>query len=56
MTGRARPAATDELDLLDPKLKKLGILRTDDLLVHLPLRYEDETRLARIASPVYSTT
>ncbi len=34
---------------LDPRLRKLGITRRDDLLLHLPLRYEDETALAGIA-------
>ncbi|HKW37863.1 MAG TPA: ATP-dependent DNA helicase RecG [Burkholderiales bacterium] len=31
------------------KLEKLGIRRDFDLVLHLPLRYEDETRLTRIA-------
>ncbi|MEK9777437.1 MAG: OB-fold nucleic acid binding domain-containing protein, partial [Quisquiliibacterium sp.] len=31
------------------RFKKLGILREQDLLLHLPLRYEDQTRLTRIA-------
>ena len=31
------------------KLEKLGVRRQLDLLLHLPLRYEDETRLARLA-------
>ncbi len=35
---------------LDPRLRKLGITRRDDLLLHLPLRYEDETRIRPIAS------
>ena len=30
-------------------LEKLGLLRDIDLALHLPLRYEDETRLTRIA-------
>ena len=32
------------------KLAKLGILHRADLLLHLPLRYEDETHLAPIAT------
>ena len=32
------------------RLARLGIRREQDLLLHLPLRYEDETRLAPIAS------
>ncbi|MFT3779262.1 MAG: helicase-related protein [Ottowia sp.] len=30
-------------------LRKLGLLRPIDLALHLPLRYEDETRLTRLA-------
>ena len=33
---------------LSAKLAKLGIRRDFDLVLHLPLRYEDETRLCRI--------
>jgi ATP-dependent DNA helicase RecG len=32
------------------KLAKLGITRRSDLVLHLPLRYEDETHLAPIAT------
>ncbi|MHB1238426.1 MAG: ATP-dependent DNA helicase RecG, partial [Gallionella sp.] len=32
------------------KLAKLGIHHRADLLLHLPLRYEDETHLAPIAT------
>ena len=32
------------------RLARLGIRREQDLLLHLPLRYEDETRLAPIAA------
>jgi len=39
------------------KLAKLGILQRTDLLLHLPLRYEDETHLTPIAdAQVGSTT
>jgi len=31
------------------RFAKLGIRREQDLLLHLPLRYEDQTRLTRIA-------
>jgi ATP-dependent DNA helicase RecG len=34
---------------LQNKLKRLGLSRREDLLLHLPLRYEDETRLTPIA-------
>ena len=30
-------------------LDKLGLRRDIDLALHLPLRYEDETRIARLA-------
>ena len=29
-------------------LRKLGLVRDIDLALHLPLRYEDETRLVRL--------
>ena len=29
-------------------LRKLGLLRPIDLALHLPLRYEDETRIVRL--------
>ena len=31
------------------RLRKLGIVRYDDLVLHLPIRYEDETQLTTIA-------
>jgi len=34
---------------LQVKLKKLGLLRGDDLVLHLPMRYEDETQVVAIA-------
>jgi ATP-dependent DNA helicase RecG len=33
---------------LQKKLAKIGLLREADLLVHLPLRYEDETRITPV--------
>jgi ATP-dependent DNA helicase RecG len=42
-TAAAPPAS------LKAKLAKLGIQRDFDLVLHLPLRYEDETRLTAIA-------
>ena len=32
-------------EIQSKKLKKLGILNTLDLLLHLPLRYEDKTKI-----------
>lgn len=42
---------------LAQKLEKLGIFSCQDLLLHLPLRYEDRTRIAPIGSlkPMVST-
>ena len=34
---------------LQDKLRRLGLRRREDLLLHLPLRYEDETRITPIA-------
>ncbi len=34
---------------LAARLAKLGVLREADLILHLPLRYEDETRLTHVA-------
>ena len=47
--GRSAGAATG---LSGPQraLRKLGLLRDVDLALHLPMRYEDETRLVTIAS------
>jgi len=36
-------------DALKKKLAKIGLHREADLLVHLPLRYEDETRITPVA-------
>ena len=53
--GRARPRkpepspAQSAPSSLKAKLAKLGIRREFDLVLHLPLRYEDETRLTPIA-------
>ncbi len=41
--ARATPAAS-----LSPKLAKLGLARAIDLVLHLPLRYEDETVLTPV--------
>ena len=48
--ARAQPsAAASAASSLQAKLAKLGIRRQFDLALHLPLRYEDETRLTPIA-------
>ncbi len=45
----AVPAPLRVSDALRKKLAKLGLATEADLLVHLPLRYEDETRLVPVA-------
>jgi len=41
---------------LRPKLEKLGLRRELDLVLHLPLRYEDETRLVRLRDALSGDT
>jgi len=45
----AVPAPLRVSDALRKKLAKLGLATEADLLVHLPMRYEDETRLVPVA-------
>ena len=45
--GAAAPIRAS--DALKKKLAKLGLHREADLLLHLPLRYEDETRITPVA-------
>ena len=44
-----RPAAAGAGNPLRKALNKLGLQRDIDLALHLPLRYEDETRIGRLA-------
>ena len=44
---KARPSAAS--NPLQKALGKLGLLRAIDFALHLPLRYEDETRITRLA-------
>ena len=37
-------------DALAEKLARIGVLREEDLVLHLPLRYEDHTRLVPLAA------
>ena len=46
--GAAAPAA-QPLSAPQKALRKLGLVRDIDLALHLPLRYEDETHLTRLA-------
>jgi len=49
-TARVKPTApSSAASSLAAKLAKLGIRRQFDLVLHLPLRYEDETRLTAVA-------
>jgi len=48
-TARGQPAPRAPAPSLKAKLAKLGIHREFDLVLHLPLRYEDETLLMPIA-------
>ncbi len=41
--------AIDAPAAIRKRLQKLGLQRRDDLVLHLPLRYEDETRVTAIA-------
>jgi ATP-dependent DNA helicase RecG len=48
MSAEGAPAPIRASEALTKKLAKLGLHTEADLLVHLPLRYEDETRLASV--------
>jgi ATP-dependent DNA helicase RecG len=49
MSKASTAARASPGDALAAKLARLGIAREDDLVLHLPLRYEDHTRLAPLA-------
>ena len=49
-TERAGPAPGRAVTAVDKALEKLGLVRDIDLALHLPLRYEDETRVIPIAA------
>jgi len=44
-----QPAPRKALSAPQKALRKLGLVRPIDLALHLPLRYEDETRIVRLA-------
>ncbi len=51
--SQARPSSIirpGKLDPLDVRLEKLGLVRDWDFVLHLPLRYEDETSITPISS------
>ena len=47
---KGRPQAPKRETSLQTQLERLGIRRDFDLILHLPLRYEDETRISPVAS------
>ncbi len=49
MTIGAMPDAVREMSAPQRAMHKLGLLRDIDLALHLPLRYEDETHVTRLA-------
>jgi len=51
MSGSASASSTAKKPLSAPQkaLRKLGLVRDIDLALHLPLRYEDETRITRLS-------
>ncbi len=49
MTASGTSAPICASEALRKKLAKIGLQREADLLVHLPLRYEDETRITQVA-------
>ena len=46
----SKPAATPAKSAPQRALEKLGLVRPIDLALHLPMRYEDETRLVPIGA------
>ena len=49
MPAEVAPAVTPSLSAPQKALRKLGLTRDIDLALHLPLRYEDETRIVRLS-------
>ena len=49
-SGKARPAERAPSRGLADQLARLGLAREQDLVLHLPLRYEDHTRLVPLAA------
>ena len=49
MTASGTSASIRAPEALRKKLARIGLHREADLLVHLPLRYEDETRITPVA-------
>jgi ATP-dependent DNA helicase RecG len=51
-SGKAGKASQPQGSLIERKLARLGLRDPADFIVHLPLRYEDETRITPIADLV----
>ena len=49
-TASPKPSGSQALSAPQKALRKLGLVRDEDLALHLPLRYEDETRIVPLAS------
>ena len=49
-----QPSATSRADRMRDKLHKLGLRSDADLVLHLPMRYEDETRIMPIREAGFS--
>ena len=49
-TGAPRTASQTPASLLQRRLERLGLREPADFVVHLPLRYEDETRILPIGA------
>ena len=49
MAKAPKTAANPPSRGLDDQLARLGLVRDQDLVLHLPLRYEDHTRIVRLA-------
>lgn len=48
--ARKRPSAKTPAISLESKFARLGLVSAEDFVLHLPLRYEDETQIAAIGS------
>jgi len=49
-SSKARPAGRAPSRGLDDQLARLGLVRDQELVLHLPLRYEDHTRIVPLAA------
>ena len=54
--AKAAPASRSASRGLTEQLARLGLVRDQDLVLHLPLRYEDHTRIVPLAYPEFITS